>query len=100
MSDLQSPPLDGDGAPDVTAPPTKSVLGIEMHRPSHAVVATSSLNRSAGVSHARVSRGRPLRRAAKRSRSSWVWTDRSVPLGRNWRTRPFQFSLLPRCQGL
>ena len=33
------------------------------------------------------------------SRSSWVWTERSVPLGRNWRTRPFQFSLVPRCQG-
>ena len=30
-----------------------------------AVVATSSLNRSAGVSHPRVSRGRPLRSAAK-----------------------------------
>ena len=41
-------------------------------RPSQAVVATSWLNRSAGVSHPRVSRGRPLSRAAKWSRSSWL----------------------------
>ena len=40
-----------------------------------------------------------MRRAAMASRSSWECTDRSVPLGRNWRTRPFQFSLVPRCQG-
>ena len=33
------------------------------------------------------------------SRSCWVWTERSVPLGRYWRTSPFQFSLVPRCQG-
>jgi hypothetical protein len=48
-----------------------------------AVAATSLLNRSAGVSHARVLRGRSLSRAAIASRSSWEWTDRSVPLGRN-----------------
>ena len=33
------------------------------------------------------------------SRSAWVWVLRSVPLGRNWRTRPFQFSLVPRWPG-
>ena len=53
----------------------------------------------AGVCQSRVMRGRSLRSAAMSSRSSWVWQDRSVPLGRNWRTSPFQFSLLPRCQG-
>jgi len=42
--------------------------------------ADSLLNRSAGVSHARVLRGRSLSRAAMASRSSWEWTDRSVPL--------------------
>ena len=52
-------------------------------RQIQAVVATSLLNRSAGVSHARVLRGRSLSRAAMASRSSWEWTDRSVPLGRN-----------------
>jgi pimeloyl-ACP methyl ester carboxylesterase len=36
-----------------------------------AVTATSSLNRSAGVSHSRVLRGRPLRRAAISSSSAW-----------------------------
>ena len=33
------------------------------------------------------------------SSSCWVCTERSVPLGRNCRTRPFQFSLEPRCHG-
>jgi hypothetical protein len=33
-------------------------------------------------------------------RSSAVWTDRSVLLGRYWRSSPFVFSFEPRCQGL
>ena len=33
------------------------------------------------------------------SSSAWLCLLRSVPLGRYWRTSPFQFSLLPRCQG-
>nr|KEP23651.1 hypothetical protein DA06_06330 [Georgenia sp. SUBG003] len=48
----------------------------------------------------RVMRGRPLRRAATSSRRSGPWTDRSVPLGKYWRSRPLVFSLEPRCQGL
>jgi hypothetical protein len=48
---------------------------VPRHKPNgrfQVVVATSSLNRSAGVSHSRVMRGRPLSRLAKRSRSSWL----------------------------
>ncbi len=47
------------------------------------VAATSSLNRSAGVSQFSVFRGRSLRSRAISSSRSWVWTDRSLPLGRN-----------------
>jgi hypothetical protein len=47
------------------------------------VAATSSLNRSAGVSHARVLRGRSFNSEAMSSRSAWEYTDKSVPLGRN-----------------
>ncbi len=38
--------------------------------------------------------------AATLARCSWVWTDRSVPLGKYCRSRPFVFSFEPRCQGL
>ena len=47
------------------------------------VAATNSLNRSAGVSHSRVLRGRSLSIAAMSSRSAWEYPDRSVPFGRN-----------------
>jgi hypothetical protein len=50
---------------------------------SQLIDATSSLNLSAGVSHARVLRGRSLSSAAMASRSSCVWTERSVPFGKN-----------------
>ena len=43
---------------------TTSVSGCVASRRIQAVVATSSANRSAGVSHLRVLRGRPLRSAA------------------------------------
>ena len=29
----------------------------------------------------------------------WLTVERSMPLGRNWRSRSFVFSLLPRFQG-
>ena len=47
------------------------------------VFATSWLNLSAGVSHVRVLRGRSLSSAATAARSSWEWTERSVPFGKN-----------------
>jgi hypothetical protein len=40
-----------------------------------------------------------LRLAAMRARSSAECTDRSVPLGRCWRSKPLVFSFEPRCQG-
>ncbi len=46
-----------------------------------------------------VSLGRPLRRRAISSSSVWLAVDRSLPMGRNWRSRPLVFSLLPRCHG-
>src|SRR3954453_11783739 len=47
-----------------------------------------------------VLRGRLLRAVATASRSSAAHRDRSVPLGKYWRSSPLVFSLLPRCQGL
>jgi len=32
--------------------------------------------------------------------SRCVYPDKSVPLGKYWRSRPFVFSFVPRCQGL
>jgi len=54
---------------------------------------------SAGVMNPRVWRGLPLSSAATASRYSALWTERSVLLGKYWRSRPLVFSLLPRCQG-
>jgi hypothetical protein len=51
---------------------------------------------SAGVRQPRVLRGRLLSRCSTAARSAAVWTDRSVLLGKHWRSRP----LVPRCQGL
>ena len=31
---------------------------------------------------------------------SWSCTDRSVPLGKNWRNKPLVFLHEPHCQGL
>ena len=55
----------------------------EIRRRIQAVAATSSLNRSAGVSHARVFRGRSLSKAAMASRSFWEQAERSLPFGKN-----------------
>src|SRR3954451_11509635 len=50
---------------------------------------------SAGVMNPRVWRGLPLSSAATASRCSALWTERSVLLGKYWRSRPLVFSLLP-----
>jgi putative transposase len=55
---------------------------------------------SAGVAHSRVFRGRALRVAAMAASVSALWTLRSVPFGRYWRSSPLVFSLEPRCHGL
>ena len=52
-----------------------------------------------GCRQPRVLRGRALSSSATSARSSALWTDRSVPLGKYWRSSPLVFSLLPRCQG-
>ena len=63
-------------------------------------VATRLSNWRAGVAQPRVLRGRVLSSAATAARSVAVWTDRSVPFGKYWRSRPFVFSFEPRCHGL
>jgi transcriptional regulator with XRE-family HTH domain len=65
-----------------------------------AVCARSSASFSDGFMNPRVLRGRSLRLAAMRARSAAEWADRSVPLGRYWRSSPLVFSFDPRCQGL
>ena len=59
-----------------------------------------SLNASAGVFQPSVFRGRPLSVEATASISSAVHRERSVPLGKYWRSSPLVFSLVPRCHGL
>ena len=58
-----------------------------------------SLNASAGVLHPSVLRGLVFSACATASMSSADQRDRSVPLGKYWRSRPLVFSLVPRCQG-
>jgi putative transposase len=55
---------------------------------------------SAGVFQPRVLRGCVLSVSATASRSFREWREKSVPLGKYWRSRPFVFSLVPRCHGL
>src|SRR6476661_1623337 len=54
---------------------------------------------SAGVAQSRVMRGRRLSSSATLARIPGPWKDRSVPLGKYWRSSPLVFSLEPRCQG-
>ncbi len=54
---------------------------------------------SIGFLNASRLRGRSLSCWATQSRSATEWIDRSVPLGKYWRSRPLKFSLVPRCQG-
>jgi integrase len=64
-----------------------------------AVCARSSVSFSDRAMNPKVLRGLPLRLAAMRARSPAECTDRSVPLGRYWRSSPLVFSFEPRCQG-
>lgn len=84
------------------------VLGDQVGR-SSAVVATVygsiagevSLARcSMGLCQPRISRGLRLSSAATLVRCSGLWTPKSVPFGKYWRSRPLVFSFDPRCQGL
>jgi hypothetical protein len=43
-------------------------------------------------------RGRLLRMSATRLRSSAVWTDRSLPLGKYWRSRPLDAPMFVKPQ--
>lgn len=63
------------------------------------VDSSSAAMRSAGVSKLRVLRGRRLSCMATNSRSSALWTFRSVLLGKYCRSRPLVFSLVPLCHG-
>ena len=53
-----------------------------------------------GVFQPRTFRGRLLSVAATASISAAVHRERSVPLGKYWRSSPLVFSFMPRCQGL
>src|ERR1035441_9208839 len=73
---------------------------------SHLVGADSSGHRnssgpisSIGFAKRRRLRGRSLSSVATQSRSSALWTERSVPFGKYWRNSPLVFSLVARCQG-
>ena len=55
---------------------------------------------SAGVFQPRVLRGRQFKVAATASMSCALHRDRSVPLGKYWRSKPLVFSFVPRCHGL
>jgi hypothetical protein len=61
--------------------------------------ASSSAMASSGVFHPSVLLGRWFIRRATSLSSVWLMVLRSVPFGKNWRSRPLVFSLLPRCQG-
>ncbi len=68
-----------------------------MIAPSSDSVRASS---SAGVLQPSVLRGLPLSRSCALATSPSVTREKSVPLGKNCRSRPLAFSLVPRCQGL
>ena len=61
--------------------------------------APSGRKSSAGAFHPRVFLGRVLSRQAMSSSWSCENSERSVPLGRYWRSRPLVFSQMPRSQG-
>ncbi len=68
--------------------------------PPQPIDATQALNRSAGVSNSSVLRGRSLSSRATLFRCACECTDKSVLFGKYCRSRPFVFSLEPRCHGL
>src|SRR6266404_5157503 len=56
-------------------------------------------NTSSGEWNVCVARGRLFKLSAMASSSSCVCTDKSVPLGRYWRSSPLVFSQVPRQPG-
>lgn len=64
------------------------------------MVLNSSMILSAGLAQSRVFLGLSLSSSATASRQSWLYPERSVSLGKYWRSRPLVFSLVPRCYGL
>ena len=77
--------------------------GASRHRGSclaqAAWLSRNSASASAGVFQPSVLRGRPFSSSATSASCSGEWADRSVPLGKYWRSSPLVFSLLARCQG-
>jgi hypothetical protein len=67
---------------------------------SQPVDATQAFKLSAGVSKPKVLRGRSFNRLATAFSLAWECTDKSVPLGKYCLSKPFVFSLEPRCHGL
>ncbi len=58
-----------------------------------------SANTSAGAFHPSTFRGRLFNVYATAASSSALHRDRSVPFGKYWRSNPFVFSFVGRCQG-
>ncbi len=77
-----------------------AVLKVREDVPDQSVDATRAFKVSAGLANSSVSRGRPLSFLAIISRCSCECRDKSLPLGKYCRSRPFVFSFEPRCQGL
>ena len=68
--------------------------------PTQPIDATHELNRSAGVSKSNVFLGRPFSCRATALSFACECSDRSVPFGKYWRSKPLVFSFEPRCHGL
>ena len=82
-------------APSGTHPDGASPCPLD-RKPLHI---SCSSKTSAGVLQPRVLRGRLLIARATACRSSADHRERSVPLGKYWRSSPFVFSFVGRCQG-
>ena len=70
-----------------------------MRQASPSTPRTTSSTATGPAACARVCRGRPFSSAATASRCAAECEERSVPFGKYWLSRPFAFSLEPRCQG-
>lgn len=66
-------------------------------------VTIDALANTAGINAAvlgEIERGRVFSLRATASSWRWVYSERSVPFGKYWRSKPLVFSFEPRCQGL
>jgi putative transposase len=78
-----------------------SQLGFNRSSQHHLATSFAAASKaSAGVCQPSVFRGRALSEAATAANSSGPWSLKSVPFGKYCRSKPFVFSLEPRCQGL